>query len=395
MSLIMNMKNEITTSSAVEVIDYETLESVIHKWLLIEDPYLIKVLVGTVIANRLQGDPVWLLMVAAPGGAKTELIRGLNGVPEIYSLSDLTPQTLLSGYKDNKKASLLLRIPSGTILSLKDFTTVLSMHREARQAVLSQLREIYDGYVHKEFGTGESKRWEGKMGMIAGVTSIIDKYSSVTQTLGERFIMYRPKQPNQIKVALRAMSNSGGEKVMREEIQQAFSGFFAGIELPEQIPQVDESVKERIAHLASFCVAARSSVMRDGHATREIDFVPEVELPTRLSKVFIMLLKAFSLIDDDPEENYQLIYRIGMDTLPLQRKIALEALISAPGVSTVAKVAQTIGYPQNSTRRILEDLQAHGLVARFVGGNGRMDGWSLSDNAKFLLEKAFPAHESA
>lgn len=391
----MNMKNEITASASVEQIDYKSLEAIIKKWLLIEDPYLIKVLVGTVLANKLHGDPVWLLIVAAPGGAKTELIRGLNGIPGMYPLSDLTPQTMLSGFKDNKKASLLLRIPDGSILSLKDFTTVLTMHRDARQAILSQLREIYDGFFHKEFGTGESKSWEGKMGLIAGVTSIYDKFFSVTQTLGERFVLYRPKQPNQIKVALRAMSNSGGEKVMREEIRQAFSGFFAGIELPDGVPQVDEATKERLAHLATFCVAARSSVMRDGHATREIDFIPEVELPTRLSKVFVMLLKAFSLIENDPEGNYQLVYRIGMDSLPLQRKIALEALISTPGASTVAKVAQTIGYPQNSTRRILEDLQAHGLVTRFVGGNGRLDGWSLSENAKFLLERAFPAHKSA
>ncbi len=126
-------------------ISYADLEQVVSRWLLIKDRGLLRVLLASVVANKLQGDPVWLFIVAAPGGTKTELIRGLNKIEGVYPISDLTPQTFLSGER-GKTGSLLLRLPYGTLLTYKDFTTVISMHRDKQQAIISQLREIFDGY---------------------------------------------------------------------------------------------------------------------------------------------------------------------------------------------------------------------------------------------------------
>ena len=372
-------------------IDFQTLEKIISKWLLIQDKGIIKVLAASIIANKLKTDPVWLFIVAASGGTKTELIRGLNKIDGIYPISDLTPQTFLSGEKGHKNASLLLRLPlEDTILTYKDFTTCLTMHRDKRHAILSQLREIYDGYYRKEFGTGETKTWEGKMGFIAGVTSVIDNHQSIFQVLGERFVQYRPSQPNTIALAKKAMANSGGEKVMREEIQNAFANFVAGVEIPQEIPAISEELKDRIAHLAAFCVRARSGVIRDSFSSREIELIPDSELPTRLAKQFITLSSALVLIGDTPEENYELIFKIGMDTLPQKRKRTLETLIGATKELETVDVAMEIGYPTNTTRRILEDLHGLGLVKRQHEGKGYADRWLISDYTKELLEKAKP-----
>lgn len=222
------------TPEARTPIDLATLEETIHKWLLINDKGLIRVLVGTVVANKLKADPVWLFIIAAPGGSKTELIRGLNKVDKVYSISDLTPQTFLSGEKNNKTGSLLLRLPFGTIFTYKDFTTVLTMHRDKQQAIISQLREIFDGYYRKEFGTGETKDWVGKIGFIAGVTTVIDRHHEIYSVLGERFVQYRPIQPDRIALAKKAISNSGGEDLMREEIQNAMADYISGIKIPEE-----------------------------------------------------------------------------------------------------------------------------------------------------------------
>lgn len=373
-------------------IDFQTLEKTISKWLLIKDRGIIKILAATVIANKLRGDPVWLFLVAASGGTKTELIRGLNKIDGIYPISDLTPQTFLSGEKERKNASLLLRLPlEKTILTYKDFTTVLTMHRDKRHAILSQLREIYDGYYRKEFGTGETKTWEGKMGFIAGVTSVIDNHQSIFQVLGERFIQYRPEQPDTIALAKKAMANSGGEKIMREEIQNAFADFLAGIEIPQESALISEDLKDRIAYLASFCVKARSGVIRDGYSSRDIELIPDTELPTRLAKQLITLISAFSLMGNTtPEEDYELIYKIGLDTLPQKRKRALETLIRATDEVDTADVAMAIGYPTSTTRRILEDLHGLGLVKRRHEGKGYADGWLISDYTRELLERAKP-----
>lgn len=373
-------------------IDFQTLENIINKWLLIKDSGIIKVLAASVIANKLKADPVWLFIVAASGGTKTELIRGLNKIEGIYPISDLTPQTFLSGEKGQKNASLLLRLPpEDTILTYKDFTTVITMHRDKRHAILSQLREIYDGYYRKEFGTGETKTWEGKMGFIAGVTSVIDNHQSIFQVLGERFVQYRPSQPDTIALAKKAMANSGGEKVMREEIQNAFADFIAGVEIPQEAPKISEELKDRIAYLASFCVRARSGIIRDGFSSREIELIPDTELPTRLAKQLITLSSALSLISNaTAEEDYELLFKIGMDTLPQKRRRTLETLIKATDELETADVAMEIGYPTNTTRRILEDLHGLGLITRLHEGKGYADRWLIGDYTRELLEKAKP-----
>src|SRR5205809_4174756 len=104
-------------------ISFAELEEKVNSWFLIKDPGIIKVLVGLIIANRLPGDPCWLFLVAPSGGLKSELIQALNLVPEVYSLSKFTPQTLISGH--GKAQSLLLRLSDDgkTVLSMKDFTT--------------------------------------------------------------------------------------------------------------------------------------------------------------------------------------------------------------------------------------------------------------------------------
>lgn len=373
-------------------IAFKTLEDTVNKWLLINDKGIIKVLTATVIANKLSADPVWLFIVTASGGTKTELIRGLAKIDGIYPLSDLTPQSFLSGEKSTKNASLLLRLPEEVILTLKDFTTVLTMHRDKRHAILSQLREIYDGQYKKEFGTGETKEWTGKMGFIAGVTSVIDHHYSIYQTLGERFVQYRPQQPDPIQLSLKAMGNSGKEKEMREEIQNAFADFVTGVTIPSEGIFISEETKQRIAHLSAFCVRARSGVIREGYSSREIELIPEAELPTRLSKQLITLYTALSLISGGfTDEDYQLIYKIGMDTLPQNRKLVINALVQVEDYKETADVAVAIGYPTNTTRRLLEDLHGLKLIDRVSYGQGHPDKWIMRDDTRELLEKAKPA----
>ncbi|HEY4694459.1 MAG TPA: bifunctional DNA primase/polymerase [Candidatus Nanoarchaeia archaeon] len=372
-------------------ITFEQLEETIHKWLLIKDPGIIKVLVASVIANKLPSDPVWLFIVTASGGTKTELIRGLAKVPDIYSISDLTPQSFLSGEKSNKNASLLLRLPREVILTLKDFTTVLTMHRDKRHAILSQLREIYDGQFKKEFGTGETKEWEGKLGFIAGVTPVIDTHYSIYQTLGERFIQYRPRQSDPIEIALKAMGNSGKETPMREEIQNAFADFIAGVAIPEEDIAIPEELTKRMAYLAAFCVRARSGVIREGYSHREIELIPDSELPTRLAKQLITLACALYLITGEfTEEDYELVYKVGMDSLPQNRKAVIDLLYKTNEFLETTEIATKIGYPTNTTRRVLEDLHGLKLILRESKGKGFADRWAMLDKTTELLEQARP-----
>ena len=93
---------------------------------------------------RKRGTP-WPLLVSPPSGGKTEVIRALTGVTEVYPLGSLTAQTFVSGIAGKRNASLLRRLDDmgKSFLTFKDFTTVLTLHGDARAEILAQLREIY------------------------------------------------------------------------------------------------------------------------------------------------------------------------------------------------------------------------------------------------------------
>ncbi len=367
-------------------ISFSELEAIVKKWLLIEDPGLIKILIACVLCHRMRVEPVWLLIVAGPGGSKTELLRALYDLQNVYPLSDLTPQTFMSGFKDTN-GSLLHRLPPEVIIIMKDFTTVLEMSAEKRSAILAQLREIYDGEYGKEFGNAESRVWHGKIGLIAGVTSIIDRHQTVFQVLGERFVKYCPIPADSIEVTKRAMANSGNERQMRDEIKSAFTNYIEGVEIPDTPEPVPPQIKSAIMHLAIFCAKARSGIIRDSYGSREITFIPEPEHATRLVKQLVNLMCALALISGEySDDDYEIIHKIGMDTLPDVRRRIINYLFAHEGQQSLADIADAIGYLANTTRRQLEEMVCLKIVQ--ADSASLAHSYELSSSARDLLNNS-------
>src|SRR5262245_8214620 len=75
---------------------------------------------SAVAAHALKGQPVWPMVVAPPGSMKTELIKALDGLPQVHSVDQVTSKTFLSGQirddllkqKPDRPSSLLHRIGS-------------------------------------------------------------------------------------------------------------------------------------------------------------------------------------------------------------------------------------------------------------------------------------------
>lgn len=382
---IPQIEENITFKNSRKPPTYNDLENTIKKYLLIKDKGLIKILTACVISHRMPVEPVWLLIVAGPGGGKTELLTGLFGLDNVWPLSDLTPQTFMSGDKSTPNASLLHRLPPEPLIVMKDFTTVLEMNSDKQSAILAQLREIYDGSYGKEFGNGESKSWQGKMGFIAGVTPIIDRRQPIHQALGERFIKYRPIAADSLEVTKRAMNNSGMEKEMRKDIKEAFSNYINGLVLPSKLPEVPDEYKDAIMHLAVFCAKARSPVIRDTYHTREIEDIPEPEHPTRLVKQLVNLMGSFAFISDEfTEADYKIVAKAGLDSLPATRRKVIEFLSKKDSPQTIPDIASAVGLlPNTSFRRQLQDLFALKVI---MSDSSEMSlTYELSFEAKTLL----------
>ncbi len=364
------------------------VEAIFDKWLLFKDQKALRAVLSAVAAHMAGGDGVWLYVIDAPGSGKTEIIRSLNGLNAVYPLSSLTAQTFASGriVKDeNKDPSLLLRLPAECIITLKDFTTVLSQHHESRQEILAQLRELADGSYVKEFGNGKTVSWEGRMCFIAGVTPAIDTHWAVNQTLGERFVQVRPQAFEPMEVGVRSMTNVGREEEMREELKMSITQFLAGLEYPRigQISLAPE-LMTRLAALAAFAVRARSAVVRNGYK-REIEYIPVPEGPARLAKQLATLVRGRAILDgrnNVSDSDFDEIIEIGMDCIPPHRRQVLESLILEGELKTTA-VATATGYPTSTAKIILEDLTAIRIVKRFASRDQgtNVDRWQLSTEA--------------
>ena len=355
------------------------LQERITSFLLLKDPDVLPVILGARAAHRFGGTPVWLLLVAPPSGSKTELILALRRMPDTYFLSELTARTFASGLETHGADPSLLARLHEEVLLLKDFTTVLEMHHDERQAILAQLREIYDGRYDKTWGTGKELHWEGRLGLIAGVTPIIDKYQGVLAVLGERFVMLRVEQPDRQEMATKALDNADHETQKRQELAALVQGFMAS--LPATPPPVPPALRTQLAQMADFVTRCRSGVVRDGYR-RELEYAPEPEMPARLAKQFFELLRGVALVcghEEATQEDYDRIARVALDCIPASRRTVLRIVATLTameaGALATTQVAQTVQYSTAAVRRALEDLQALGILHVTKGGQGVADKW--------------------
>jgi len=352
------------------------------KWLYFKDYTVIEICLTTIIANRLHADPFWLFLISPSGGSKTELFRSLKG-KDTYELSDLTEHTLISGQIGKKAEPSLLPFLNNKVLVMKDFTTVLSMRYDEREKILSTMREIYDGYISKSFGTGKKFNWIGKVGFIAGVTPVIDKYYGVINILGPRFVQYRTKHHNRREETKKAMENMGKEKQMREELNYTSQQFLNQVSDPNKV-EVPEDIFNKIIDLADYTATVRSQVSRDGR-TREVDFSPEPEIPTRLAKCFLMFIKGLCAIREkkEPTNNeYILLKNIARDSVPIKKDKVIQCLNKAEIELSTQDIGSQLNLPTSTVRLILEDLFMLNFTRR--EGKGKFK-WLLSDNGRQII----------
>jgi hypothetical protein len=363
------------------------------EWLALPDPDqgghpfdTVDLALATVVANRLDGDPLWLFLVAPPSSGKTETLMSLVDTADVYPLNNLTPATFVSGYeRKGGDTSLLPRVDGKTIV-MKDFTSILTMHRDARAEILSQLREIYDGAYSKDFGNGKHVEWRGKVGLLAGVTPVIDREYAFNAALGERFLLSRVRTAPPRALARRALEQRSREADRRRRLRQLVAEFLVSV--PLHPPEISPEIREGLCALAEFAAVARSPIHFDYRG--EIDYIPEPEGPARLVKQLALMSQALSLVRAEPETSlttYVTACAVGQDTLPAQRRVVLEALLDPEhdGPATTTAIAEATKYPTSSARRYLQELTALRLVDRQPAEQGRADRWSPSDRLRDLL----------
>ena len=332
-----------------------------------DDDGSIALIAAILVGSKLKTAPVWLYLIGPSSGGKSALIEAFAKVEFITQVSDLTANTFLSGMSNrSKETSLLLKLGNNFVITMKDFTTILSKSAETQEAIISQMREIYDGFITKETGTGESLKWGGDpkkgeekghatfiMASTEGIYTVQEKFAD----MGTRAINYVMLPQDRKKVCKRALQNNISLEDDIVEIQNIFRDFIEEKlgELPAQLPYITDELEDRIIEIADFSSACRSVIQRDYRGVKSLAL--STEMPMRMAKQLLSVAQLLTFINDGnlSKELEQVVYKIGLDSIPKQRRLALEILARYELVS-VSGMASKINYPDERCREWIEDL---------------------------------------
>jgi hypothetical protein len=325
----------------------------------------IDAVIAAAAAERLTGDPLWLLVISGPGNAKTETVQSLMGCGAQVTSTIASEGALLSGTsrKDRNKTAtggLLRKIGDRGILVIKDFTSILSGDRHLRPAILAALREIYDGRWERNVGTdgGQTLTWVGRIAVVAAVTSAWDTHHTAVAAMGDRFVSIRSDSALWRKESgAQAIRNTGKETQMRQELAAAIRG----VVYHASTNNVDVSKDENAAILnaANVVTLARTAVERDYQG--EVVDAHAPEAPTRLSKQLAQIIRGGVAAGMSRERAMQLALRCARDSIPPLRLHILLDLVKHPG-SRPSDVRERIGKPWRTVKREMEALHMLGLL---------------------------------
>ena len=374
-------------------VQYDMVYKVYQKWLHLKNTDVIDVLYGAVIANRMEGDPVWLFLVAPPGGTKTELIMSLADAPKMFSMSTLTSNTLISGFGGTGVDPSYIPRFNEKVVIVKDFTVILSMNQTAREEIFSILRDAYDGECAKPFGNNIYRCYISKFGLIAGVTPIIEQFAAVHASVGERFLRYVIPMDVSLKGSRKylekAMANISFEKKMKDQLRKIAVDVLSFNYTV--IPEIPDAIKNKIMMLAQFISTVRGTVTRDRYS-KEITHKPFWELPTRVTKVITKLALGIGQFKNQKKighTEYNIIKEIAKSSIPNNLESVVRCLQKEgeDKVYTSNEISEMIRMPRITCGRILENLHMLDVLKRIEAGRGSGKfRWKFTDDIMEILE---------
>lgn len=376
-------------------IEYASIEETLKtfkKWLYIEHDMDITIPLAYALSNFSNTDPGCLAIIAPSGSYKTELIRSLGEDANdiVYPLDNLTSHTLISGLP---KVADVIPDLQRRLITIKDFTALLSKRDEERTAIFSDIREMLDGYVNRSFGSGKQVSYRDiHSSFLIASTNAIESYYSLNATLGQRMIFFRPSN-DPTKARERALQNMNHTEEMREELQTStkrlLSHLVTGNHRLERIGEnFTKEEKEWLGAYTDFVAIARTHVKRDYKGY--IAEIPEPEFPTRLFKEVIKVIECHAILysrevsQDDLEAGLVILHNnVPRERFKLIRKLAEDPI---RGFHT-SELATSLSLSSYMTKQRLEELLMLKLIYResFRGGN-KGDKWRIVPSYRSIIQ---------
>ena len=382
---------------------FTDVEKIFKKWLYLNDTDAIKVSCAIILSTKMKGDPLWMMLVAPPGGSKTEIISAFNMCSNVYLTSSLTPHAMVSGAndRDGTDPSLLPKL-NEKCLNIKDFTVILGKKEADKEEIFSIFRDAYDGSTSKDFGNGIKRYYKCHFSILAGVTPVIYNMGMQHAGLGERFLKFyigdAIDHPSEIEMMRKAIKNVSHEYTMREEIAVVVRDFMHyklnQLERGDlKLPEIPVEIENKLLYAVKYAATMRGTVTRDVRNNDIVMSKPFREVGTRLSKTIAKFLINLAFALDKKvvgEEEYRIVKKIILDSIDQRaEEIVRKIYIATPHEDdTIAtrEVARTTRYNSSTVGRIMNDLNLLRIVKR-QGKNNKFE-WRVSNNMRELIERA-------
>jgi len=377
------------------------LKEKIKEFQYMEDTGVIDVVLAGILSTRLSlGSPVWLIIIGASSGGKTQILRPLTMTDDkfIFPVDDLTPNTLLSGANvgKGKSGSLLDRIGKKGIIAISDLTVLFSKANEARDEILAAFRMLYDGHYTKNVGNkAEALSWHGQIGIIAGSTPSVYSHFESVADMGERFIYYRMREYDSLAATRIAMSR----EIYGEELNQKLCGYYTEylknvMELYSclQLPAMPRAFEDRIIRVAVLTEKIRTTARVDWQGN--MNKLPVSAYPMRLSLQMRSIARGLQIMrlvegEELGPEDSKILDWCGYSLANEEKRACLRKLCERPFDSWIKTqtVSDLVGLDETVIQPILQNLSAIGIVAR--SGNAQSGhGWRMAseDDWKLIRE---------
>lgn len=388
----------------------------IREFLYIPEIEIVYAVLGAAAANMVEGEPVWLMIIGAPGGGKSEMVNMLLGLRHVHEAANFSgAAAFLSGTNAKEKSKdatggLLRQVGNHGAIVINDYTSVLSLDPVKRGEVMSVLRECYSGRWTRPIGEGGGRnlQWVGKLMVLAGCTNELDRHHQISSAMGERWVYLRLDPGNLVRMqisggkktanglgpgfaqALAALRNSG-KPGWREKLRAIVTELYeeVGIGFGKISPRrtLTDAEDLRIIRMASVSARCRSTVPED-HYTKEVTDISDVEMESRIATALGQLYIGLELIGVESKERWSTVGRVALDSMPRLRRFILDTARSgAP--KTADEMAVLAGCSKSVVRRAVEHMSILGVVAKDKQIEGEKPVVKLTAWMKENLEKGW------
>jgi len=382
-----------------KIVTFETVERTFRKWLKLEDVDAVRACFATILSTQMMGDPVWMFLVAAPGGCKTEIINSFNKCSNVYLTSSLTPHSLVSGSNMGGGDPSMLPKLHMKCLCIKDFTVIFNKKDNERDEIFSIFRDAYDGNTSKDFGNGIKREYHVHFSMLCGMTPVI--YGMASQAgLGERFVKFYMggsiDHPMEFDIIEKAIGNVSQEFEMREELADVVEAYMkvlmARITKPGfKHPTIPQEIKHKLINAVQYASNMRGTVMRDNRNNDIVTGRPFREVGTRFGKTlakWMINLATTAFRDVVNEDDFRMAKKMILDTIDQRTEEVVRKIYAVtPHVDdsiSSKEIATKTLYNSTTILRILNDMNMLKILRRV--GTAQKWEWQVAPGIRKLLE---------